>query len=72
MARQFAPLGEYDVGGDGVDDRHGRVARLGRTRVLLGLAAAALVVSAPAVAAAASVPTAPNTACCTTAAAPNS
>jgi hypothetical protein len=41
---------------------------LGRTRVLLGLAAAALVVSAPAVAAAASVPTAPNTACCTTAA----
>jgi Zn-dependent protease with chaperone function len=45
---------------------------LGRTRVLLGLAAAALVVSAPAVAAAASVPAAPNTACCTTAAAPHS
>ena len=41
---------------------------LGRTRVLLGLAATALVVSAPAVAAAASVPTAPHTACCTTAA----
>jgi Zn-dependent protease with chaperone function len=45
---------------------------LGRTRVLLGLAAAALVVSAPAVAAAASVPAAPHTACCTTAAAPTS
>ncbi|GAB2822146.1 hypothetical protein GCM10027176_28190 [Actinoallomurus bryophytorum] len=45
---------------------------LGRTRVLLGLAATALVISAPAVAAAASVPAAPNTACCTTAAAQHS
>jgi Zn-dependent protease with chaperone function len=40
---------------------------LGRTRVLLGLAATALVISAPAVAAAAYTPGTPSTACCTTA-----
>jgi hypothetical protein len=39
---------------------------LGRTRVLLGLAVAALAVAAPAVAAAASTPATPSTAYCTT------
>lgn len=41
---------------------------LGPTRVLLGLAAAALVLSAPVVAVAALAPAAPSAACCTTAA----